>query len=109
MSPKGSVPEDDRYGDFVKAFETLQIVVPERGPYGSLWPLKELFKDVSADANHTIDRWVEPLIHHALDAKAKRGNDEVDLDEGSFLDHMVDSTDDIQLIRGEVLLPTSLH
>jgi hypothetical protein len=102
MSPKGSMPEDDRYGDFVKAFETLQIVVPERGPWGYLWPLRELFKDVSMDANRIIDKWIEPLIHRALVAKAKRGNNGTDMDEGSFLDHMVGSTNNIQLIRDEV-------
>ena len=102
MSPKGSVPEDDRYGDFVKAFETLQTVVPERGPWGNLWPLWELSKDASADANRAIDKWIEPLIHRALDAKAKRKDEGVDLGEGSFLDHMVDSTNEIQLIRDEV-------
>ena len=103
------MPEDDKYGDFVKAFESLQIVVPERGPWGALWPLRELFKDVSMDANRTIDKWVEPLIHRALVAKAKRGSDGTNLGDGSFLDHMVDSTNDIQLIRDEVSLSSLDH
>jgi len=102
LSPKGSVPEDDRYGGFVKAFETLQFVVPDRGPWGDLWPLREFFKDASADANRTIDKWLDPLICRALHEKEKRKNDGADLEKGGFLDHMVDSTNDIQLIRDEV-------
>jgi len=102
MSPKGSAPEDGRYGDFVEAFEALQIVARERGPWGKLWPLREFFGDASGDANRTIDKWVEPLIYRALDAKAKRKNEGVNLEEGSFLDHMVDTTNDTQLIRDEV-------
>lgn len=102
MGPKGSAPEGDGYGSFVNAFETLQAVVPPRGARGSLWPLWELFKDVSSEANADIDRWVEPLITRALDAKKKRGGKPSGSEEGSFLDHMVDATDDPHMIRDEV-------
>jgi hypothetical protein len=103
----GSVSGNDIYKDFVEAVETLQIAVLERRPWGNLWPLRELLKDVSADANRTIDKWVEPLIRRAMDAKAKRGSEGRDLDEGSFLDHMVDSTNTIRLIRDEVFFSSS--
>lgn len=101
------VSENDKYKDFVEAVETLQIAVLERRPFGDLWPLRELFKDVSADANRTIDEWVEPLIHRAMNAKAKRGSDDRNLEEGSFLDHMVHSTNNIRLIRDEVFFSSS--
>ena len=101
-------PADDIYNDFVEATDIVQNAVVERRPFGYLWPLRELFKDVSADANRTIDKFVEPLIRRALDAKAKRGNDGMDLEEGSFLDHVVDSTNDKQLIRDQVFSPLLL-
>ena len=95
------------YNDFVEATDAMQNAVLKRRPWGKLWPLWEIFRDVSADANHVVDKWVEPLIHRAMDAKAKSGDDN-DLKEGSFLDHMVHSTNDVRLIRDEVLLPTIL-
>jgi hypothetical protein len=102
MNPEG------RYNAFVEATDKIQDAVLQRRPWGDMWPLREMFKDVSAEANHTVDKWVQPLIHRAMNAKAKRGNDEKELEEGSFLDHMVHSTNDVGLIRDEVLFPPIL-
>ena len=103
----GPEDEDSGYNEFVEATDAMQNAVLKRRPWGKLWPLREMFKDVSADANHVVDKWVEPLIHRAMDAKAKSGEDK-DLKEGSFLDHMVHSTNDVRLIRDEVHFPTIL-
>lgn len=103
-SLEGPVPKDHRYSDFVEATDTIQNAVLERRPWGNLWPLREIFKDVSAIANRTVDKFVEPLIHRAMDAKAKRGDGEIDMNEGSFLDHLVCSTNDKRLVRDEVSL-----
>ena len=99
---------EGRYNEFVEATDKIQDAVLQRRPWGELWPLREMFKDVSAEANHTVDKWVVPLIHRAMNAKAKRGNDEKEPEEGSFLDHMVHSTNDVRFIRDEVLFPAIL-
>lgn len=111
LGAKGNAPitegsgYNNRYSAFVNAFETLQVVIPPRGPRGNLWPLWELFTNVAANSNKAIDAWVSPLVRQALDAKvnslggsgAKRA-----LEEGSLLDHIAGNTDDVKLIRDEV-------
>lgn len=102
MGPKGSEPEGGGYSGFVKGFESLQIVIPPRGPRGSLWPLWELFNNVAAESNRLMDGWVGPLVKQALDTKIKRGSEKLDYEEGSLLDHIAEATDDVQVIRDEV-------
>jgi hypothetical protein len=104
--PKTGPPhKDNKYDSFADAVETLRTVTLARRYWGAMWPLREFFNDASANANRTVDDWVEPLIHRAMDAKRKRGNDKGSLSEGSFLDHLADSTDDVRLIRDEVPFP----
>lgn len=92
------------YSAFVKAFETLQLVIPPRGPRGNLWPAWELFNNVAAESNKAIDDWVAPLVRQAIDAKAfVREAKKSGVAEGSLLDHIAESSDDVKLIRDEVM------
>ena len=70
---------------------------------GPLWPLFEWFKDVAQDHNEAIDAWIEPLITKALEDKKLRVGKKLNLEEGSFLDHLAESTSDVRLIRDELM------
>lgn len=109
---KGAAPltggsgDNNRYNSFVNAFETLQIVIPPRAPRGNLWPFWELFANVAAESNKSIDDWIAPLVREAIDSKANRLSEDHTrhkLEEGSLLDHIANSTDDAQVIRDEVM------
>lgn len=112
MGPKGTMPivqanvgtYNSRYSAFVNAFETLQIVMPPRGPRGNIWPAWELFTNVAKKSNRAMDDWIGPLVRQALDAKANgiSGGKKKNIDEGSLLDHIAENTDDVKLIRDEV-------
>lgn len=92
-----------RYSAFVQAFETLQLVIPPRGPRGNLWPAWELFNNVASESNKAIDDWVAPLVRQAIDAKASvREAKKSGVAEGSLLDHIAESSNDVKLIRDEV-------
>ncbi|KAF8308480.1 cytochrome P450 monooxygenase CYP63 [Clavulina sp. PMI_390] len=112
LGPKGSsMPETERnaYTDFVNAFEGFQVAIVPRGLRGALWPLWEWSKNVAKQPNEVITNWVRPLIEQALEAKRERekakGNreDKMETDEGSLLEHIAESTDDIKLVRDELV------
>lgn len=106
LGPKGSSVHSSHqislYSSFVNAFESLQVVIPLRGPRGNLWPLWEIFGDVGESANREIDNFVGPLVEKALEDKKETEKGLKDEEEGSLLEHIAGSTDDVKIIRDEV-------
>lgn len=92
------------YGGFVSAFEEIQVAVPRRIVYGKFWGLWEMITDKSTAPNKVIDQWLEPLIKNALIAKRVRGAEKMDSEDGSLLDHMADTMEDVKTLRDEVRL-----
>ncbi|KAF7290302.1 Cytochrome P450 [Mycena chlorophos] len=104
MGPKGSAT-DDSWGAFANAFEMAQQVVTNRGRIGYLWPLFELFKDKNAENVAVIQEWLDPLVQQAVEEKhrLKRLGITSPVAEKTFLQHLADSTDDLALIRDQLL------
>ncbi|KAI0316899.1 cytochrome P450 monooxygenase CYP63 [Amylostereum chailletii] len=103
VGPKGST-NDEEVGSFSWAFEDVQVKVAIRLRYGNMWPLLELWNDKTTTSREIMHHWVTPLIERAVREKGQRRQSEQDSDEeGTFLSHLTDSTDDVAYIRDQVL------
>ena len=73
-----------------------------------LLPLFDLSKIFADEPNEVITAWVRPLIERALEAKRAREKvggdreDQMGADQGSLLEHIAESTEDVKLVRDEV-------
>ncbi|KAF8308485.1 cytochrome P450 monooxygenase CYP63 [Clavulina sp. PMI_390] len=112
MGAKGSsVTESQRnaYTDFVNAFEWFQVAIAPRSSRGILWPLWEWSKNVADEPNEVITSWVRPLVERALENKKNRekagdaSEEKMGTDEGSLLEHIAESTEDVKLVRDELV------
>ena len=62
--------------------------------YGNLWPLVDFWEDVVGTNKNITWEFINPLIQTALEKKkAAKGVCEVNLDDGTLLDHLVQQTD----------------
>ncbi|KAG5652107.1 hypothetical protein H0H81_006281 [Sphagnurus paluster] len=104
MGPKGSATLDE-WGSFTGAFEMAQQIVTTRARLGYLWPLFEVFGDKTEPHISVIQKWLDPLVQNALQEKvfSEKNNSPVGITEKTFLQHLVDSTDDSTLIRDQLL------
>ncbi|TFK68916.1 cytochrome P450 monooxygenase CYP63 [Pluteus cervinus] len=104
MGPKGSAT-DDSWGSFAQAFEAAQQNITNRGRIGRLWPLFELFGDRNVPHAQAIQAWLDPLVQQALEdhANEKRAGINSSIAEKTFLQHLVESTQDPILIRDQLL------
>ena len=65
-----------------------------RGVYRKFWPLVEFWEDTVAKHKNVIWKFVDPLVHAALEKKkAAKSVCEVDRDDGTLLDYLVQQTD----------------
>ncbi|KAF8338717.1 cytochrome P450 monooxygenase CYP63 [Cantharellus anzutake] len=103
LGPKGTELEGS-YGSFIYAFEKLQEITLIRNLRGPLkvWGLMEFWKDETKIHRLAVDAFIDPLIEDALKEKRKRGMKQCDPDEGNLVDHLVDMTSDLKLIRDEL-------
>lgn len=104
MGPKGSATNDE-FGSFAQAFETAQCVVTQRARLGYFWPVAELLNNNIKKASRITKQWLDPLVQRAIDEKlkAKRAGIEAPISERTFLEHLAQSTEDVGLIRDELL------
>ncbi|EIN04106.1 cytochrome P450 monooxygenase CYP63 [Punctularia strigosozonata HHB-11173 SS5] len=93
---------------FTAGFESAQRIATTRARLGHyFWPLAELFEDKSLAAQRDIRRWLDPLVERALaercvvEGEEKAGEEEEE--RKTFLQHLVDSTEDKTLIRDQLL------
>ena len=104
LGPKGSLTNDE-FGSFRKAFEEAACVITQRARLGYFWPLAELTKNKMKEPSWVTKNWIDPLVKRALaeKAKAKRHGLEAPITEKTFLEHLAQSTDDVGLIRDELI------
>ena len=85
---------------FAVAFNRAQEHTAPRGIYGKLWPLAEFWEDVVATDKEITWEFINPIIQAALEKKkAAKGVYEVNRDDGTLLDHLVQQTDGRMLLR----------
>ncbi|KAG9046265.1 hypothetical protein FS837_004762 [Tulasnella sp. UAMH 9824] len=94
------------YGSFVNAFESAQVLITKRlamGPYG--WAMAEFFNDSVKKHMRVVDSYLEPLVSDAVQRRKNLKPEEKGEkhEYESFLDHLVDSTSDVQLIKDQLL------
>ncbi|KAF8063490.1 cytochrome P450 monooxygenase CYP63 [Lyophyllum atratum] len=104
MGPKGSATLDE-WGSFTGAFEMAQQIVTTRARIGYLWPLFEIFGDKMIPYMEVVQKWLDPLVGQALADKAhsQKAGISNGIADKTFLQHLVDSTDDPILIRDQLL------
>ena len=79
---------------FALAFNRAQEHTFPRGFYGKLWPLVDFWEDVVATDKEITWEFINPIIQAALEKKkAAKGVHEVNRDDGTLLDHLVQQTD----------------
>lgn len=87
---------------FATAFNRAQEYTLPRVVYGKLWPLIDFWEDVVQTNKNITWQFINPLIQTALEKKkAAKGVYEVNMEDGTLLDHLVQQTDDFDLIRDE--------
>ncbi|KAJ7485211.1 cytochrome P450 [Mycena galericulata] len=86
---------------YVRSFVMSQTLVVMRAPFGSKWPLSEFWKDKIKPHRKVIDEFIEPLLNRELEKKKNKQEDEKK-NEGSFLTHLVQATDDKDVIRDSI-------
>ncbi|KAF9643946.1 cytochrome P450 [Thelephora ganbajun] len=102
---KGCTPPHVHPSDkFTSAFNRAQEYSYPHGFFAKAWRLVEFWEDKVAIQREITNEFIDPLIHTALRKKrdAKEVY-EVDKDDGTLLDHLVQQTDDFDVIRDEAL------
>ncbi|GJJ08896.1 hypothetical protein Clacol_003116 [Clathrus columnatus] len=93
---------------FAKAFAEAQAEVTLRSRLGDLWPLRDIFGDQTRDSMAIINEYIDPILQEAIEnkkPKSKGGDAQAEKLEGpeTLLSHLVQETDDIDIIRDEVI------
>ncbi|KIK53184.1 hypothetical protein GYMLUDRAFT_250607 [Collybiopsis luxurians FD-317 M1] len=88
---------------FVRAFMQGQKLASVRGRMGDMWPLAEFWEDKVKAHRAKIDEFTRPILEERKRELLARG-DEMAKDDGeTFLDHLIRSTDDKQVIKDELV------
>ncbi|KAJ7499680.1 cytochrome P450 monooxygenase pc-2 [Mycena latifolia] len=88
---------------YVNSFVRSQMVTMERVPFGAAWPLKEFWKDRVKPHRKVIDEFVEPILNEELEKKTREhGGGKGDEEEETFLSHLVQATDNKEVIRDSI-------
>ncbi|KAG8984754.1 hypothetical protein FRB93_006332 [Tulasnella sp. JGI-2019a] len=97
------IPKD--YGGFVNAYTEGNRRVLERYSFPPLyWTVRDLFHDQMTAPTEAIAEYLGPLVVKALELKKQRLVDqEKVVQEVSYLEHLAASTEDIVLIRDQLL------
>lgn len=105
LGPKGAATEG-AFGSFSMAMEDAEIHIFKRAfSTDMVWMAKEFFNDSSASNRKVIDEYLFPLVQKALEAKHRRLARKEDMQEGTFLDHLVASTDGKPSLAITYILP----
>jgi len=79
---------------FAHAFNRSQENMFLRVIYGKFWPLVDFWEDIVAKDKRITNEYTDPLIQAALEKKkAAKGIYEVNRDDSTLLDHLVQQTD----------------
>ncbi|KAG8699115.1 hypothetical protein FRC09_006833 [Ceratobasidium sp. 395] len=106
LGPKGTAAEGG-YGSFVTAFEQALILHVTRSRLGRyMWPFAEISGDKARPYRKEIDFWIQPLLDIAFARREQwvRGGGDVKEAAGeTFIDHLVSSSDDREMIANELI------
>lgn len=79
---------------FATAFNRAQEYTLPRVLYGELWPLIDFWEDIVQTNKDITWQFINPLIQTALEKKkVAKGVYEVNMEDGTLLDHLVQQTD----------------
>ncbi|KAF8219014.1 cytochrome P450 monooxygenase pc-3 [Tricholoma matsutake] len=82
-----------------------------RANYGSSWPLAEFWKNKVKPHRKVVDQFIEPVLVEALAKRTKAADSgrtasdklRTDADEETLLNHLINQTQDIQVLKDELL------
>jgi len=91
----GFIPPSDHPSDkFTLAFNRAQQYAFPRGFFASAWRLLDFWEDTVRTQIGITNQFIDPLIHAALQRKKDaKGVYEVNVDDSTLLDHLVQQTD----------------
>ncbi|KAJ7169166.1 cytochrome P450 monooxygenase pc-1 [Mycena crocata] len=90
--------------DFTVAYTEAMAQIAFRQRVGWVWPLFEMFSDKTAMPMEVVTKYLDPIIHSALEKKKAAQPPEKDTpDDCSLLDDMLKSTSDPKLLKDELL------
>ncbi|KDQ21154.1 hypothetical protein BOTBODRAFT_149912 [Botryobasidium botryosum FD-172 SS1] len=89
--------------DFAHAFADTQMHVAYRSRIGPLWPIFELTGDKTAENMKVLHAFADPIVERALREKRAGAAESTKEKEDTLLSHLVEQTDDADLIRSELL------
>ncbi|KAJ1302922.1 hypothetical protein OPQ81_003220 [Rhizoctonia solani] len=106
----------DHNASFAAAFGRAQDLLTERFALADLWPWAELFWDRTEEEMKVIDAYVTPILKRkleekrvlGLDAKSRSASEDSGANEleeagDTLLDHLVKFTEDISVIKDELI------
>ncbi|KAG8882381.1 hypothetical protein FRB98_003734 [Tulasnella sp. 332] len=98
-----STPKD--YGGFVNAYTEANRAALERYSFPPLfWTMRDLFNDPLAPPIDALSDYLEPLAIKALELKRQRQVEKhMVTEEVSYSEHLAASTDDVKLIKDQLL------
>ncbi|KAJ7164002.1 cytochrome P450 [Mycena crocata] len=111
-SPHTTEPQSKQANsnDFPSAFNEVMLQIAFRERVGWVWPLLEMFGDRTAKPMDTVTRFIDPIVHNAVEKKkrtAGAGVKSLDFegmgDSDTLLDELLNSTTDPKLLRDEIL------
>ncbi|ESK81111.1 cytochrome p450 monooxygenase pc-1 [Moniliophthora roreri MCA 2997] len=87
---------------FVNAFMKGQELTTRRNRTGTTWPLAEFWGDKVAEQRQIVDGFVKPILADVL-AKKASGEKKASEEEDFFLGHLVNYTEDEQVLLDELV------
>ena len=112
LGARGTATNEGGYGGFAQAFDQALANLGKRMDTSVYaWTMEEFFKDTQEEPMKVISQFVDPMIQGALEAKRRNmitgstvEKEFLDsTEERTFLDHLVHSTDDVQLIKEQLI------
>ncbi|KLO12036.1 cytochrome P450 [Schizopora paradoxa] len=95
---------------FAEAFNRAQASAARRPRLGFLWPLWEILKDKTKEDMSIVDAYLGPILSGAYERKRQaavhtcdKGIDEDINDDETLLQYLLKCTDDMKLIKEEIL------
>ncbi|KAG8984793.1 hypothetical protein FRB95_006304 [Tulasnella sp. JGI-2019a] len=101
LGPKG-IAVDGAYGDYAQALDQELVNLRVRATTPAIvWTAREFFSDTMASVKVPVRAYLRPLVTQALEKEKRRAGSN-NGDEISFLDHLVQSTEDVPHIQSQL-------
>ncbi|KAG1763958.1 cytochrome P450 [Suillus occidentalis] len=91
--------------DFAQAFADAQTIIALRPRKGWIWPLFEIFRDSTAAPMRIVNSFIDPILKEAIAKKQSHASGEKDVenDDATLLDHLVQMTTNPVVLKDEIL------